>query len=237
MHKYYAAGYVPTEAATLESSSDVQATGKWFADKATTQPFADNVWSTSYGYPIVSTPQSDALIYNLSVMGSMQTISANSKHKEKAMEFLNLLNTDPALRNMVDSGIEGTHYNVSADGYIENLPESKNYDMPTFALGNVMLTYLNPGDPADKWEQFKAYNDAGKPAILLGFNFDPTNVSSEIAAVQNAKEAFWAPLMTGTVDPDKYLPQAIKKLNDAGLGKILAEAQKQIDAWKAANGK
>ncbi|TFE25568.1 ABC transporter substrate-binding protein [Cohnella luojiensis] len=237
MHKYYTAGYVPTEAATLESSSDVQATGKWFTDKATTQPFADNVWSTSYGYPIVSTPQSDALIYNLSVMGSMQAISANSKNKEKAMEFLNLLNTDPVLRNLVDSGIEGTHYKKTDANYMENLPESKNYDMPTFSLGNVMLTHLNPGDPADKWEQFKSYNDAGKPAILLGFNFDPTKVSNEIAAVQNAKEAFWAPLMTGTVDPEKYAPQAIKKLNDAGLGKILAEAQSQMDAWKTANNK
>ncbi|WP_219835001.1 ABC transporter substrate-binding protein [Paenibacillus sp. R14(2021)] len=237
MHKYYLAGYVPTEAATLESSSDVQATGKWFADKASTQPFADNVWSTSYGYPIVSTPQSDALIYNSSVMGSMQAISANSKHKEKAMEFLNLLNTDPVLRNMVDSGIEGTHYKKTDGNYMENLPESKNYDMPTFSLGNIMLTYLNPGDPADKWEQFKKYNAAGKPSILLGFNFDPTKVSNEIAAVQNAKEAFWAPLMTGTVDPEKYLPQAIKKINEAGLDKIMAEAQTQLDAWKATKAK
>jgi putative aldouronate transport system substrate-binding protein len=237
MHKYYTAGYIPTEAATLQSSADVQATGKWFVDKATTQPFADNVWSTSYGYPIVSTPESDALIYNLSVMGSMQAISSNSKNKEKAMEFLNLLNTDPVLRNMVDSGIEGTHYKKTDANYMENLPASKNYDMPTFALGNVMLTYLNPGDPLDKWAQFKKYNDAGKPAILLGFNFDPTKVSSEIAAVQNAKEAFWAPLMTGTVDPNKYLPQAIAKLKAAGLDKIQAEAQSQLDAWKKANNK
>ncbi|MFC5405871.1 ABC transporter substrate-binding protein [Cohnella soli] len=237
MHKYYKAGYIPTEAATLESSSDAMATGKWFVDKATTQPFADNIWSTSYGYPIVSTPQSDALIYNWSVMGSMQAISANSKHKEKAMEFLNLLNTDPVLRNMVDSGIEGVHFKKTEGDYMENLPESKNYDMPTFSLGNVMLTYLNPGDPANKWEEFKKYNASGKPATLLGFNFDPSPVSNEIAAVQNAKEAFWAPLMTGSVDPATYLPKAIDKLNAAGLGKIQAEAQKQLDAWKAANGK
>ncbi len=237
MHKYYAAGYLPTEAATLESSTDVQATGKWFADKATTQPFADNVWSTSYGYPVVSTPQSDALIYNLSVMGSMQAISANSKHPDKAMQFLNLLNTDPVLRNMVDSGIEGVHYKKVDDTHMENLAESKNYDMPTFSLGNIMLTYLNPGDPDDKWEQFKKYNAAGKPAALLGFNFDPSKVSSEIAAVQNAKEAYWAPLMTGTVDPESYLPKAIEKLKAAGLDKIMAEAQNQLDAWKAANNK
>lgn len=233
MHKYYKAGYIPTEAATMVSSTDVQKTGKWFADKATTQPFADNLWTASYGYPVVSTQASPAYIYNWSVMGSMQAISANSKNPEKAMEFLNLLNTDPVLRNMVDSGIEGVHYKKVGNDVMENLPESKNYDMPTFSLGNLMITYLNPTDPKDKWDGFKKFNATGKPAALLGFNFDPSKVTSEIAAVQNVKEEFWAPLMTGTVDPDQIIPQANQKLKAAGLDKIMEEAQRQIDAWKA----
>lgn len=235
MHKYYQAGYIPTEAATMDSMTDVQTTGKWFADRATSQPFADNLWSASYGYPVVSTPASDALIYNWSVMGSMQAISANSKYPEKAMEFLNLLNTDPVLRNMVDSGIEGVHYKKASDNVMENLDESKNYDMPTFSLGNVMLTYLNTTDPADKWEEFKKFNDAGTPAPLLGFNFDTSKVTTEIASVQNVKEEFWAALMTGTVDPETYLARANEKFKAAGLDKIMAEAQRQLDEWRAAN--
>ena len=75
------------------------------------------------------------------------------------------------------------------------------------------------------------------PRYRLGFNFDTSKVTAEIAAVQNAEDAFWAPLMTGTVDPDEYLPKAIEKLKSAGLDKITAEAQTQLDAWKAANGK
>ncbi|MNL67320.1 hypothetical protein D3C87_1918910 [compost metagenome] len=55
--------------------------------------------------------------------------------------------------------------------------------------------------------------------------------------MQNVKEEFWAPLMTGTVDPNEYLPKAIEKFKAAGLDKIIAEAQTQIDAWKAANNK
>ncbi|MFD2615659.1 ABC transporter substrate-binding protein [Paenibacillus gansuensis] len=233
MHKYYKAGYIPTEAATLDSLTDVQATGKWFTDKATSQPFADNLWSTSLGYPIVSKPASPSIIYNWSVMGSMQAISANSEYPEKAMEFLNLLNTDPVLRNMVDSGIEGVHYKKSGDNRLENLPESKNYDMPTFSLGNVMLTYLNPTDPDNKWDEFKKFNAAGQKAPLLGFNFDTTKVTTEIAAVQNVKEEFWTSLMTGTVDPQEYLPRAIEKFKAAGLDKIIAEAQRQVDEWKS----
>ncbi|WP_054026721.1 ABC transporter substrate-binding protein [Bacillus sp. FJAT-28004] len=235
MHKYYKAGYIPTEAATMDSMTDVQTTGKWFSDRATTQPFADNLWSASYGYPVVSTPASDALIYNWSVMGSMQAISANSKYPEKAMEFLNLLNTDPVLRNMIDSGIEGVHYKKTGDNVMENLDESKNYDMPTFSLGNVMLTYLNTTDPTNKWEEFKKFNDAGTPAPLLGFNFDPSKVTTEIASVQNVREEFWAPLMTGTVDPETYIKRANEKFKAAGLDKIMAEAQRQLDEWKAAN--
>ncbi|MDQ6418726.1 ABC transporter substrate-binding protein [Paenibacillus sp. LHD-117] len=234
MHKYYKAGYVPTEAATLESLTDLQTTGKWFTDKATTQPFADNLWSQSYGYPVVSTPQSDSLIYNWSVMGSMQAISANSEYPEKAMEFLNLLNTDPVLRNMVDSGIEGVHFKKTGDNVMENLDEAKNYDMPTFSLGNVMLTYLNPTDPENKWEEFKTFNEQGKEAPLLGFNFDPTNVTTELAAVSNVKEEYWSALMTGTVNPDEHLPKAIEKFKAAGLDKVLAEMQRQVDEWKAA---
>ncbi|SDS59991.1 carbohydrate ABC transporter substrate-binding protein, CUT1 family [Paenibacillaceae bacterium GAS479] len=233
MHKYYKAGYISPEAATTTSTSDLEKTGKWLVDKADTQPLADNAWSTSLGYPIVSTPAGASVIYNWSVMGSMQAISANAEYPEKAMEFLNLLNTDVKLRNMIDSGIEGTHYKMTGENRMENLPESKNYDMPTFALGNVMLTYLNPADPDDKWEQFKKFNDEGKPAPTLGFNFDTSKVSTELASLQNIKAEVWAPLMTGTVDPEVYLPRAIEKMKAAGLDKIMAEAQSQYDAWMA----
>ncbi|MFC4301830.1 ABC transporter substrate-binding protein [Cohnella boryungensis] len=234
MRKYYKAGYVSPEAATATSLDDVQKSGKWFLDRAATTPFADNLWSSSYGYPVVSTPASDSVVFNWSVMGSMQAISANSKHPDKAMDFLNLLNTDPYLRNMVDSGMEGVHYKKTGDNRMENLDDSKNYDMPTFSLGNIMLTYLNPGDPDNKWDEYKTFNSAGKPAPTLGFNFDTSNVTSELAAVQNVKGEFWSALMTGTVDPEDYLPKAIEKFKAAGLDVIIAEAQKQLDEWKAA---
>ncbi|MBJ9991806.1 ABC transporter substrate-binding protein [Paenibacillus sp. S28] len=237
MHKYYQAGYVAPEAATTGSTSDLMTSGNWFMDRAQTQPLADNTWSASYGYPVKSTPASDAIITNTSVQGSIMAISANSEHPEKAMEFLNLLNTDPVLRNMVDSGIEGTHYKKVDDKHIENLPEGKNYDMPSYSLGNNMLLYLNPNDPDDKWEQFKKFNAEGKDSPILSFNFDSTKVATEMAAVQNVKEQFWASLMTGTVDPETYLPKAIAAFKQAGLDKVIAEAQTQLDAWKAANNK
>lgn len=237
VRKYYQAGYISPEAATITSTEDLFKSGKWFMDRATTQPLAENQWTASYGYPVISAPASKPYIYNWSVMGSMQAISANSKYPEKAMEFLNLLNTDPKLRNMIDSGIEGVHYQKVGDNMIKNLPDAKNYDMPTFSLGNIMITYLNEGDPLNKWDEFAKFNASGIKAPLLGFNFDTSKISTEIAALQNVKEEFWAALMTGTADPDEYLPKAIQKFKAAGLDKIIAEAQSQVDAWRAASKK
>ncbi|MDP4097324.1 ABC transporter substrate-binding protein [Paenibacillus sp. P96] len=235
MHKYYKAGYVSPEAATTGSTNDLTTSGNWFLDRAQTQPLAENLWSASYGYPVVTTPASDAIITNMSVQGSIMAISANSEYPEKAMQFLNLLNTDPVLRNMVDSGIEGVHYKKVDDKYMENLPESKSYDMPSYSLGNNMLLYLNANDPDNKWDEFKKFNAEGVNSPILGFNFDASKVSTELAAVQNVKEQFWAALMTGTLDPEQNLDQVIDKFNEAGLPKVMAEAQTQLDAWKAEN--
>jgi len=234
MHKYYKAGYVSAEVASTPSTDDLFKSGKWFMDRAATVPFADNLWTASYGYPVVSAPASDSVVFNWSVMGSLQTISANSKYPEKAMEFLNLVNTDSYLRNLIDSGIEGVHYKKTGDNRMENLDDSKNYDMPTFSLGNVMLTYLNQGDPDNKWEEYESFNDNSAQAPTLGFNFDTANVATELAAVQNVKSEFWSALMTGTVDPEEYLPKAIEKFKAAGLDKIIVEAQRQLDEWRAA---
>ncbi|MGF9700041.1 ABC transporter substrate-binding protein [Paenibacillus sp. MABNR03] len=235
MNKYYKAGYVSAEAATTGSTNDLTTSGNWFLDRAQTQPLADNQWSASYGYPVVSTPASDAIITNTSVQGSIMAISANSEYPENAMEFLNLLNTDPVLRNMVDSGIEGTHYKKVDDTHMENLAESKNYDMPSYSLGNNMLLYLNSNDPDNKWDEFKKFNAEGVNSPILSFNFDASNVSAELTAVQNVKEQYWAALMTGTLDPATNLDQVIEKFNQAGLEKVMAEAQSQLDAWRAEN--
>lgn len=58
-------------------------------------------------------------------------------------------------------------------------------------------------------------------------------MQNEIAALRNVKEEFYPPIMTGTVDPTKAVPQAIEKFNANGLAKVMEEMQRQYDEWKA----
>lgn len=233
MHEYYKKGYVKKDAATAQNGDEMK-TGKWFVDMPDTQPFADNQWSQTLGYPVVSTPYTEPYVYNWSVMGSMHGISANSKYPEKAMEFLNLLNSDKYLRNLVNNGIEDVHYKRIDDSTVEYLPaKTEGYDMPAFTLGNFFILDKLPSDPKDKWEQFAKFNDSAKNAPLLGFHFNADSVKTEITALTNVKEEFYASLYTGSVDPKVYVPKAVEKFKQAGLDKVMAEMQKQLDEWKA----
>lgn len=235
MHKYYEAGYLPPDVSTKQGN-DHEATGKWLVDKQHTVPFADNLWSDNLQYPIISTPIHEPMVFNWSVTGSLQAISAKTKYPKQAMEFLNLLNTDTYLRNLINNGIEGVHYKrLTADTY-EPIPDS-GYGMAAFTLGNMFLLDKLQSDPADKWEQYKIFNDNSTNAPLLGFQFDPSKVMTEIANVKNAVDEFGPALNTGSVDPAKILPKAIEKLNAQGLDKIIAEAQTQLDEWLASNKK
>lgn len=227
LRRYYQAGYINADSATAQDDKSV----KRFVTKADGQPYADEIWSENLGYPVVSSPITDTWITNGSTTGSMMAVSANSQNKEKAIEFLNLLNTDPTIRNLINYGIEGTHYEKVADNTIKLIDKSS-YDVPYFSLGNLFITYVTENEPESKWDEFQAFNDAAKVSPALGFKFDSKNVSTEIAAVNNVLEEFKATLYSGSVDVDEYLGKLNDKLKQQGLNKIIEEMQKQIDEWK-----
>jgi putative aldouronate transport system substrate-binding protein len=237
MHKFYKAGYIKSDAATSNDPWPLEVEN-WFVRKELYQPYAEKLWSRSAGYDLVVQPIHDPIIFNGSVTGSMHAISVTSKNPERAMMFLNLLNTDPYLRTLIDKGIEGVHYEKLENGRIKDLPARvERYNMPSFALGNQFILPLYDDDPEDKWDAFKKFNDASKPAPTLGFYFDPSPVRTEIAAISNVASEFAKPLLTGSVDPEEYLPKANKKFKEAGLDKVIAEIQKQYDEWRKSQGK
>ncbi|SHJ85932.1 carbohydrate ABC transporter substrate-binding protein, CUT1 family [Clostridium cavendishii DSM 21758] len=228
MRKYYKAGYINKDAATAKDDRTI----KRFVTKADGQPYADVMWSKDLRYPVVSSPIMDVYVTNLSTTGSMQAINKNSKHPEQAKKFLNLLNTDKKLRNLVNYGIEGTHYTKVADNKIKITPEQKNYSVPYFALGNLFITYTLDNEPDTKWDEFKKFNDESKPSPALGFKFNSDPVSTEIAGLKNVLDEFGPAIYSGSVEPSEYLPKLNDKLKATGIDKIKAEMQKQMDEWK-----
>ena len=110
--------------------------------------------------------------------------------------------------------------------------KSKDYSVPYWVQGGLFNTYVLENEPIDKWATFKEFNDTAEEAPSFGFDFDLSEVSTQVAGFRNILDEFGKSLYTGSVDPEEYLPQLEKKLEATGVQDVIDEMQKQIDEWK-----
>ena len=148
------------------------------------------------------------------------------------MKFLNLLNTDPYVMTLLNYGVEGIHYTLNAEGEVEfNADARATYSPWTNGVGNVTLLPPQKGQGADFQQRFAEFYAGSKKLPIYGFTFDAKNVETEIGSVANIKEAYALSLCTGAMDVDTALPELLSKLEDAGIQKIVDEANNQLNAF------
>jgi putative aldouronate transport system substrate-binding protein len=174
-------------------------------------------------------------------------ISAFSKNPERAAMFLELVNNDPVVATMMRFGIEGQHYRKDAQGKMTfdgtrnaNAAERGYHYWYNAPVGNLTIVqapedYAGPnGIMFTKMNQFN--KDAKQPAYM-GFSFDIQPVSNEIAACTNVVMEYRDTLRRGQAgseaEVDRLIDEFNTKLKANGLDKILAEAQRQANAFLA----
>ncbi len=168
------------------------------------------------------------------LQGSMLAISRTSKNPERAMMLLNLMNTDKYLNNLMNFGIEGTHYQKVSDHVITKTEVTGNYSLgANWMFQNQFLNYLWDNEDPDKWEKFKQYNEEASASDLLGMVFDPTPVADQIASVKNTWEQYKRAFNTGSLNFEEHKDEFIKAMDDSGINVVLQEKQKQVDEFLA----
>jgi putative aldouronate transport system substrate-binding protein len=168
-------------------------------------------------------------------------IPSYSKDAESAVKFLNLMYTSPEISNLLSWGIEGRDYVVRADGTVgypsEVTASSVPYHSSDIHWGNQFITRVWEGNPADLREQAKKVNKESITSPLLGFSINTAPIQTEIINIANVIAQYRPGLESGQIDPRNGLPEFIRTLDAAGSEKVIAEVQKQVNAWKAAAGK
>jgi len=248
MRSYYEAGYINKDDAATASDDKTQ---KRFVTKGDGQPYAELIWGKELGYEVVVSPIMETSITNASARGALTAINTQSKYPDKAVELLNLINTDLYLRNLLNYGIEGVHWErveVSAEEVkkAEGTPyiydtkvrliegTFRDYSVAYWVQGGLFNTYVLENEPIDKWATFKKFNDASEEAPSFGFDFNLEPVSTQVASFRDILDEFGKALYTGSVNPDVYLPKLQEKLEDAGIQTVIDEMQSQVNKWKEA---
>ncbi|WP_165822533.1 ABC transporter substrate-binding protein [Paenibacillus montanisoli] len=233
LHKWYEAGYINKDAATVD---DV---GKYSAIK-NGQGFygADAIWSGGDGYTQLISKYSGPYLSTASIRGAMNAISANSKHIDEALKLQELINTNQEYRDILRYGILGEHWNKNEEGLAVRTQLGRdNYAPWAFSQGSYSLSTVEASEGVEvdpkMWEKiFDSYKDL-KATNSIGFAFDITNVSAQVAAIKVIADKYTSGLNTGTLDPATTLPKMMEELEAAGIRDVQAEAQKQYDAYVA----
>lgn len=164
------------------------------------------------------------------------TVMANTKHPEAAVKFMNLWFSDLEVGNLISYGIEGVHYQLNEKGmgrYLEGQDAKTNTYHLGAAISNTNRIRWESENP-DYAAKLVESNSTAKKSLALGFSFDPTNVTNQITQLDNICSKYQVGLESGALDPAKYLPEFINALKEAGIDTVIAEKQKQLDAFLAA---
>lgn len=171
-------------------------------------------------------------------------ISSTSKHPERAMQLIELLNTDDELFNLIQWGEEGVDWYYDEEGNWKQYEGKYNFNWNEWQIGQSYSPDFSRSNLAknqageDQKKSMQIVFDAdltADPSPVTGFEFDVSPVKTELANCSAIITEVVPVLSNGSADPAELLPKFLQRLKDAGVDAIIAEKQAQIDAWKAAN--
>lgn len=235
VRNWYTKGYINENAAMTKASLDILKTGKVAVYYHGSSTGAETAYKNDNGgHDVVLIPITPFFVAADGPIATMQAISRSSENPERAMMFINLLNTDKDLFNTISYGIEGKHYTKVSDNIVKVNKDAGYVPNTGWVFGNVFNGYLVEGQDPGVFEQQKKDTENAVSSPIMGFIFDPTAVSAEIANITTVIDQYTPALNTGTVDPASEMAEFLNKLKSAGIEKVVAEAQKQLDAFNSA---
>jgi putative aldouronate transport system substrate-binding protein len=225
LHKWYQDGIINQDAPTLQELPKYKPffSGQGF-------PGAEIGWASEYGVERYDTVQVFGPLYTTAtIQGSLNAISSNSKHKAEALKYLEAVNNDHKLRDMLAFGVPGKDFEYKSENVVKRLTDT--WGIGNYAIGTFFVMSTQEGAQEDMWEQVRALNEKAQSSVCLGFAFDMAGYETEVANCNATWNKYKYELLTGASEPEEKIPAIIADLKSAGMDKLIEAAQSQIDAF------
>ena len=172
----------------------------------------------------------------IDAMSALNTnaVSSTSPNPEAGIMFLNWLYADQANFDLLLCGIEGEHYTVTDSGDFKFITKEDGNNLYTFQPWQVAQAEFRrfDADSHEKWAWFQTEPwDNVETSVAKGFVFDPTPVQAQFQAVVAELPATIYPIKMGVQDYDTHFDAALAKLKSIGYDDVIAEYQKQFEAF------
>ncbi len=243
--KWYLNGYflktppIDSEMIALRAQEKFAAFEILFLGNWSTKNMAANEWNNK---EIITAPIQDRTVVTTgSVLSAIQGVCAVSKHPVEAVKFIEEMNKNADLLNLMEYGIEGKHWEwKDKANKIVGFPAGVDANNVGYVVaghgqfGDKRLVYLTTADDIGVLDKDAADRKNAIVSPILGFVPDLTPIQNELAQLASAAKQYCDPVDKGLVDVEPGLAECQNQIKAAGIDTIVAELQKQIDTWKAA---
>ena len=174
--------------------------------------------------------------YITGAAGNMLSIPATSKNSERAMRFINWIFKAQENYDLMSYGIKDEHYVLKGERFAlpEGVTPDKNpYNAINWAWENIKLKRFDVSYSDNDIDYLINWDNGAVRASLFGFTFNGEAVKSELAQINAIEGEFFSLMYTGVIDYETHIGKYMERLRRAGLDKVIAECQNQIDAFKA----
>ncbi len=172
-------------------------------------------------------------------LNNAMAVNKNAANPERALMFFELISTDSSVYDTLIYGIKDKTYTIDDKGIVgftkEEDPAKPLWQNWNF-WGFLRHDFVKPTVTRDAEAIQKEYEYSTRPNILVspisGFVANPDPIKTELARRDQILEEQGKLLLAGIVkgDIDKSINDYIAKQKAAGLDKIIAELQKQVDS-------
>ncbi|WP_053985647.1 extracellular solute-binding protein [Niameybacter massiliensis] len=160
-------------------------------------------------------------------------ISMTSKNPERALMAIEKFMTDESYYNLIQYGIEGRQYEV-IDGVVEKPATFDSaVDGGGFSVWSLRSDKFNIPYASEDPRRYELNEEWNKNAIdnpYVGFNFDNSKVTTELAAISNVNAQLGIQILLGktTMDPKEAVAEYRNQLQKAGVDTVIEEVKSQL---------
>ncbi|MCI8693590.1 MAG: ABC transporter substrate-binding protein [Lachnospiraceae bacterium] len=224
LHEWYKAGIINADANTLGEAPKYR-----MCYVAQGWPLAaKTVWGPNMGKEVVVSQWGDTHLSFGTVGGSLNCISSSCKNPEKALQLLELVNTDSVVRDALYFGLEGDNFEYNAEGRVHKI--NTDWPMAGYTQGTFFNVTLTDDVEENQWDEVKALNEQAVPSPVLGISIDTSEFEDELANCNEICNRYKKDLLTGAADPEVEVPKMMEEMRAAGFDTMLEKIQAQIDA-------
>ncbi len=172
-----------------------------------------------------------------STTSNMTAVASSAENPERALMVLDYIQQHEDLWDFLTYGTEGVNYNRTPEGNIDTTSIAEGADFnyfPSNMIGNKNFKKLKGNEWKEYDTMMEKINNKLVPDIFEGFVLDKTNFETEYTALYSVQSEYGYPLQAGLVkDVDKAYQEYLDRAKAAGLDKVRAEVEKQVNAWLA----